>query len=93
MQHLRNIYKFKECFSVILFWLIGPAFYCLAIVTYLVVPNLDWHIIRFIPIPEFQYRTNVLVPLGNGHAERYAIICFMLTAAFLNPNRIRVILH
>jgi hypothetical protein len=69
--------------TVALFWLVGPVFYGLASALCWFFPELDWHIVRYIPIPEFQKRTNILVPLGNGLSNRYAIICVFLTIAFL----------
>jgi hypothetical protein len=64
------------------FLLVGPTFYCVGVFLALLFPAFDWHIIRYIPIPEFQHRTHILVPRGNGLATRYALICLALTLAF-----------
>jgi hypothetical protein len=67
---------------IMVFWMVGPIFYISAVIVLWFFPTFDWQLVRYIPIPEFQYRTNVLVPLGDGTANRYAVICFALTTAF-----------
>jgi hypothetical protein len=64
------------------FLLVGPTFYCAGVFLALLFPAFDWHIIRYLPIPEFQHRTHILVPRENGLANRYALICLALTLAF-----------
>jgi hypothetical protein len=66
-----------------LFWAVGLLAYCAGILINYLLPTFDWHVIRHIPIPEFQSRTNILVPLGSGVASRYAVISTCLTVGFV----------